>query len=121
MSTVLPGGHELALLGELAQHDAVARRGDHRVAAIELRAPRAAPAATDGLRAQILQLLEADDLIGVQALAALEVAARLLGELPRLLDLRVHFGELDLGEPLALLHLLRLRCTRMDLDDARPP
>ena len=51
-----------------------------------------------GLGAQILQLLEADDLVGVQVLAALQVARRLLGHLPRLLDLRVDFGQLDFRE-----------------------
>ena len=56
-----------------------------------------------GLGAQILQLLEADDLVGVEILAALQIARRLVGHLPRLLDLRADFGQLDFGEALALL------------------
>jgi hypothetical protein len=58
------------------------------------------------LCAQVLQLLEADDLIVVETLTALEIALRLARELACLLDLRIDFGELDLGEALALLHLI---------------
>jgi hypothetical protein len=61
-----------------------------------------------GLRAQILQLLEADDLVGVQALAARNVARCFFCSLPRLLDLGIHFCLLDLGELLALADLLAL-------------
>ena len=56
------------------------------------------------LRAQILQLLEADDLVGIQPLAALHVALRLFVCLARLLDLRIDFGLFDLCETLALAH-----------------
>ena len=54
----------------------------------------------------------------MQTLAALEIAVRFVGHLPRLLDLRVHFGELDLREALALLHLLPFAHAN-GLDDAR--
>jgi hypothetical protein len=56
------------------------------------------------LRPQILELLEADDLVGVEVLAALEIALRLVSHLSRLFHLRADFGEFDLGQSLALLH-----------------
>jgi hypothetical protein len=54
------------------------------------------------LGAQVLQLLEADDLVGVEIFAALQIARRLFGELACLLDLCAHLGQLDLREALAL-------------------
>ncbi len=70
-----------------------------------------------GLRAQVLQLFEADDLIGVEILAALQVALGLLGLLVHLLHLRADFSELDLRESLALLHGLTL----LHVDAAHQP
>ena len=55
-----------------------------------------------GLGTQILELLQADDLVGVKIFASLQVARGLVGKLPRLFDLRANFRQLDLGQPLAL-------------------
>ena len=101
----MSGRHQLTRFDQLAQHDAVAGRDDRGVAEVELSA--AQPSLRDrGLRLQVLQLLKADDLIGIEPFTALAIALRLLRQLPRLLDLRADFGKLDFREALALAHPL---------------
>ena len=99
----LPRRDHLAFLGEAAQHAPVLRRDDGGVAEVE--AGRVTRGARDRrLRAQVLQRLEADHLVGMQPLAALEVALRLERALAGLLELRVDLGQFDLGQQLSLAH-----------------
>ena len=99
----LTGRYEFALFEQSPQHHAITRRADRGVAEIETRCI-ACGARDRGLSAQVLQGLEADDLIGVQALAAIEIALGLLCRLPRLFDLRIDFGEFEFGQHLTPTH-----------------
>jgi hypothetical protein len=86
---------ELALFCHPAQHRAVVRRDDCGIAPVELCCLQCR-FGHGGLRLQILQLLEADHFVGVQALAALEIALRFHVRLTSLFDLRIDFRLLDL-------------------------
>jgi len=101
----LSGRNQFALFGQFAQHRAVGRRDDRRQSEIE-GCGIACGARDARLRAQILQLLEADDFIGAQSLATLEIAFGFGGDFFGLRVLRGDFGQIELREQLTLAHRL---------------
>ena len=101
----IAGRNQFTFLGEASQDRPIARRDDRSIVPVELRGVQ--PGFSHcGLRAQILELLEADDLIAVQPLSARDVALGFLEGLPRLLDLRVDLRLFDFSEALAFANPL---------------